>query len=120
MTRGEEWEGEIHTLLVHSVTPTGWLFPGEDLEYDLEHPKSCSEGDIGYGEDVTDYTCDVAWMEREGRLAESLRYSGTPITAPGTYKIQGWGRKYYVWDAWAYEYDNGVAVVTDDQDQEHQ
>lgn len=47
-------------------------------------------------------------------LLQALIYSGTPVTGPGTYRIRSWGRKYYVWDAAAYEYDGGIALIGDD------
>jgi hypothetical protein len=48
----------------------------------------------------------------EGGLAASLRYTGTPVTEPGTYRIQGWGRRIRVWDALGgYEYDRGTGIM---------
>ena len=107
-----EWEGEPHVLTVTSVTlPVGRWDDGE-LEYEIEHPPSCGEEEHASG-GVTwlEPACELAWHEREGGLAGILRYSGTPVTEPGTYRIQSWGRKYYVWDAGAYEYDGGIAVM---------
>lgn len=110
-----EWYGDPHTLIVHSVrSPTGPLdlLDDDDLEYDLEHPPSCEQEERNYGGGVTglEWTCDVAAHESDG-LAASLRYSGTPITEPGTYRIQGWGRKTYCRDFGGYEYDGGVGVM---------
>ena len=62
------------------------------------------------------WTCDVAHIEGDG-LAFSLRYSGTPITEPGTYQIQGWGTKSYHHEM-GYEYDGGVAVMSDEESAE--
>lgn len=65
------------------------------------------------GDDHTyvEYACDIQWNIENAGLAFCLRYSGTPIAEPGTYRIQGWGNKRYVWDAWAYEYDSGIGVM---------
>lgn len=108
-----EWYGEPHALTVHSVRLPDGPFDDGGLEYDLDHPPSCKQEEHGYGGGVTvtEYTCELAWHERDAGLAGPLRYSGTPITEPGSYRIQSWGRKYYVWDAAAYEHDGGVAVV---------
>ena len=106
-----EWYGEPHTLIVHAVhAPHGPLDDG-CLDYDLEHPPSCREETIGEGEhSYTQYTCDVAHDEDACGLPFSLRYSGTPITEPGTYRIQAWGRKCHYWDL-GDEYDGGVGVM---------
>jgi hypothetical protein len=112
MPADQEWAGEPHILIVHSVSSLpGRTFLSAELDYDLEHPQSCALGDIGYGDYCLGYTCAVAWNEQECGLAESLHYSGTPITEPGTYAIQAWGRKFYVFGA-GYEYDSGVAVIS--------
>jgi hypothetical protein len=105
-----EWEGEPHTLIVHSARlPDGPLDNG-DLEYDLEHPPSCEKEEVRQGNhSYIRYTCDVARHEDDG-LPFSLRYSGTPITEPGTYRIQGWGRKIYHFEL-GYEYAGGVSVI---------
>lgn len=103
-----EWYGEPHTLTVHHVTlPDGPLDDGS-LEYDLEHPPACQQAEQ-YGGHVLEYTCDVAHYEINSGLAYTLRYSGTPITEPGTYRIQGWGNK--GWTECGYEYDGGVGVM---------
>lgn len=102
-----EWFGDPHTLIVHSVTPPAGTFDDGSLEYDLEHPPSCKQEERQYP-GVLDYTCDVAHHEQDG-LAFSLRYSGTPITEPGTYRVQAWGRK--SWTDLGYEYDGGVGVM---------
>ena len=117
-----EWEGEPHTLTVHSVTPPDGPLDDGSLDYDLEHPPSCRQEeracwDVASGGAVLQvWTCELAYHERESGLPFSLKYSGTPITEPGTYRIQSWGRKYYVRDAWAYEYDGGVGVMDADGD----
>jgi hypothetical protein len=105
-----EWHGEPHTLIVRAVhLPHGPLDDG-CLDYELEHPASCEQVEREYGGGVTgvEYTCDVDHFEDSG-LPFSLRYSGTPVTEPGTYRIQGWGRKH--WTELGYEYDSGVAVM---------
>jgi len=109
----DEWFGEPHTLIVRSVTEPLGKFDAGDMDYDLEHPPSCKQETVGEGEhSYTEYTCDVAFDERECGLAYSLRYSGTPITEPGTYRIQKWDRKIPVWDSISgYEYDGGVGVM---------
>jgi hypothetical protein len=107
-----EWYGEPHTLIVRSVRLPGGPLDDGELDYDLEHPPSCKQEEHGSGgHTYTAWTCDVAGHEDEG-LAFSLRYSGTPVTEPGTYRIQGWGRKTYYHEYGAYEYDGGVGVMT--------
>lgn len=109
MTGASEWQGEPHTLIVQSVTPPAGQFDDGELDYEIQHPPSCKQEESQYP-GVLDYTCDVAYMEREEGLTSSLRYSGTPITQPGTYQIQGWGRKSYYPEC-GYEYDGGVGVM---------
>lgn len=111
-----EWAGEPHVLTVTSVTLPVSRWDDGELEYEIEHPPSCKQEELAYG-GVTRlvWTCDVAEQEGDCGLAFSLRYSGTPVTKPGTYRIQSWGRKYYVWDAGAYEYDGGVAVMSPEE-----
>ena len=109
MSADTEWHGEPHTLIVHSVRLPDGPFDDGGLEYDLEHSASCGQEERQYL-GVLEYNCDVAANESDIGLASSLRYSGTPITAPGTYRIQGWGTKKYYWDS-GYEYDGGVAVM---------
>lgn len=108
----DEWFGEPHTLIVHKVTPPAGPLDDGELEYDLEHPPTCKQEEVDYGGNVPRffvYTCDVAGNEGDCGLAFSLRYSGTPITEPGTYRIQGWGRK--IWTECGDEYDGGVGVM---------
>lgn len=109
-----EWHGELHTLIVHEVVrlPDGHFDDGE-LDYDIEHPPSCAQEDYGQAGrfKVMAWTCDVASHVIEGGLESSLGYSGTPITEPGTYQIQSWGRKAYDSYNGADEYDGGVGVV---------
>lgn len=108
----DEWYGEPHTLIVHSVRLPGGPLDDGELEYDLEHPESCTEEAVGDGADAcTQYTCEVAYHERESGLPFTLRYSGTPITEPGTYRIESWGRKTWYHDYGAYEYDGGVGLM---------
>jgi hypothetical protein len=64
---------------------------------------------------AAEWDCDVDRHEAEAGIAFSLRYSGTPITEPGTYKIQSWGRKTYYHSAGAYEYDGGIGLMGDDE-----
>lgn len=106
----DEWHGEPHVLTVHAVTLPDGPFDDGELEYDLEHPPSCRQEETWPG--CLAYACDVGYDEMEGGLAASLRYSGTPVTGPGTYRIQGWGRRIRVWDACGgYEYDRGTGVI---------
>lgn len=106
-----EWYGEPHTLIVHSVRLGDSPLDDGDFDYDLEHPPSCKQEERGIGgHTYKAWTCDVAGHEDEG-LPFSLRYSGTPVTEPGTYRIQGWGRKTYYHEHGAYEYDGGVGVM---------
>ena len=112
MSGGSEWYGEPHTLIVHEGRPPdGPLDDGDLGDYDLEHAPSCKEETVGEGgHSYTQWVCDVAHQEEQCGLAFALRYSGTPITEPGTYRIQAWGRKtYYYWCG--YEYDAGVGVM---------
>ncbi len=105
-----EWHGETHTLIVHSVHQPHGPFDDGCLDCDIEHPPSCKEERVGEGENsYTQWTCDVAATAGDVGLPFSLRYSGTPVTEPGTYRIQAWGVKY--WTELGYEYDGGVAVV---------
>jgi hypothetical protein len=117
MAADSEWFGKPHTLIVHTVTAPLGEFDDGGLDYDIEHPPSCKQEERDYKGGVTrlEYTCDVAGIVDGAGLPFSLRYSGTPITEPGTYKIQGWGRKTYYFDCGAYEYDTGVAVMEDDE-----
>lgn len=117
MIRDSEWFGDPHTLIVHSVTPPDGPLDDGELDYDLEHPPSCKQATDGEGENsYTYWTCDVAQDESNCGLASSLRYSGTPVTEPGTYRIQAWGRKIPVWDAiGGCEYDGGVGVISDEE-----
>ena len=112
MTRGD-WEGELHTLTVHSVTPPDGPFDDGELEYDIEHPPSCkrTEEKTSDGHGVVWWECEVQTQGVDDGLAFSLRYSGTPVTEPGTYKIRGWGRTY--WTECGDEYDGGVVIVDD-------
>lgn len=107
-----DWEGEIHTLTVHSVTPQDDLFDDRELEYDIEHPPACTrtEEEIGDGITVEHWDCAVHYALDDG-LASSLSYSGTPVTEPGIYKIRAWGCTY--WTECGDEYDGGVVVVED-------
>jgi hypothetical protein len=117
VTSDSEWYGEPHTLTVSSVRlPAGDLDDGE-LEYEITHPPSCKQEERRYP-GVLEYTCDVAHSESECGLAFTLRYSGTPVTQPGTYRIQGWGSKTWYHEHGAHEYDGGVAVMTDEDTKE--
>jgi len=104
----DEWFGEPHTLTVHEVTlEDGTLYEDSLGDYDLEHPSSCKQEEhhLGY----VRYTCAVSDQEEECGLPWTLKYSGTPITEPGTYRIQAWGRK--CWTELGYEYDGGVGLM---------
>ena len=93
------------------MTPPAGQFDDGELDYDIEHPPSCKEKQVGEGENsYMEWDCDVAWEELECGLASALRYSGTPITKPGTYRIQGWGRKTYYYGA-GYEFDGSIGVM---------
>jgi hypothetical protein len=109
-----DWEGDIHTLTVHSVTlpEPGDLFSDGELDYDIGHPSSCEEvaEEWNGGVTVMQWTCDVAATAGDVGLPFSLRYSGTPVTQPGKYRIRCWGAKYYVPDYGCYEYDGGVVI----------
>lgn len=108
-----DWHGEPHVMTVTAVQLPAFPFDDGTLEYEIEHPSSCAEVERGEGDHVwTEYECDVAYTEANAGMAFSLRYSGTPIEKPGTYRIQGWGSKHYV--PWCgYEYDGGVGVMAD-------
>jgi hypothetical protein len=108
--RDEAWTGQPHILTVRSVRlPDGPLDDGALEDYDIRHPRSCKQEKhyLGYWH----YTCDIAHDEEECGLSFSLRYSGTPVTEPGVYRIQGWGNKHYSWEYGAWEYDAGTAVI---------
>lgn len=112
--RRHDWEGEIHTLTVHEVRPPDGPLDDEDLDYDIEHPPSCkrTEEETGPGLTHVYWDCDVQHGGVDNGLAFSLRYSGTPVTDPGTYKIRAWGTKY--WTECGDEHDGGVVVVQED------
>lgn len=102
--------GDPHTLIVHAVhLPHGPLDDG-CLDYDLEHAPSCKQELSTDGGHYLYWTCPVAFHEIGSGLASSLRYSGTPITEPGTYRIQAWGTKTYYHGA-GWEYDGGVGLM---------
>lgn len=108
-----KWFGEPHTLIVRSVRlPDPKVqFDDGDLEYEIVHPQSCKQEERDYGDrGYMYYTCDVAQNVGDVGLEFTLNYSGTPITEPGTYRIQGWGSKTYYWDS-GYEYDGGVGLM---------
>jgi hypothetical protein len=106
-----EWHGEPHTLVVRAYTPpTDGLWNDEYLDYEIQHPASCRQETAGEGEhSYLVYTCDIAYHEEDCGLAFALRYSGTPVTEPGTCRIQGWGRK--IWTECGDEYDGGVCII---------
>ena len=105
-----EWYGEPHTLIVRAAhAPHGPLDDG-CLDYDLEHAPACKQERSADGGDYLYWTCGVAFHEVSSGLASSLRYSGTPVTEPGTYRIQVWGTKTYYHGS-GYEYDGGVGVM---------
>lgn len=104
-----EWDGDTHTLIVHSVRlPDGPLDEG-DLDYDIEHPPSCTRRELV----ATWLDCPVQTMTEDAGLAFWLRYSGTPVTEPGTYKVRAWGTRHYAHEHGACEYDGGVVIVND-------
>ncbi len=112
----DEWFGEPHTLVVTSVTPPEGQWDDGEMEYEIEHPPSCKTRTVGEGEhSYTEWVCDVAFQIDQAGLPWALRYSGTPITEPGTYRIQTWGNRHYIYDAWAYEYDGSIGVMDYDQ-----
>jgi hypothetical protein len=112
-----DWEGEIHTLTVRSVEPPDGPFDDGDLDYEIEHPPSCTRTEEQISPKLTSvyWDCDVQHMGIDDGLAFSLRYSGTPVTEPGTYKIRAWGRTYPTEDG--DEYDGSVVIV--DAQNEH-
>ena len=105
-----EWHGEPHTLIVRAVHQSHGPLDDGCLDYDLEHPPSCKQELSADGGHYSYWTCDVAFHEVSSGLPFSLRYSGTPITEPGTYRIQTWGRRAYYFET-GYEYDGGVGVM---------
>ena len=110
MSAGGDWQGEPHTLIVGDVEDPDGTVGDCDLEYEIQHPPSCKQREEQMGQiTLVDWDCAVAHMAAEG-LAFSLNYSGTPITEPGTYRVQAWGTKTYYHES-GYEYDAGVALV---------
>jgi hypothetical protein len=106
-----EWEGAVHALIVREVGELDGaaIWPLHPiLDYEVQHPWCCEQADRG---GYLDWNCDVAWHINESDLAFSLKYSGTPVTEPGFYLIQGWGRKSYYHDYGAYEYDGSIGVI---------
>jgi hypothetical protein len=108
--------GEIHTLIVTEAEPPAGDFDDWHLEYEIEHPPSCrQEASHMHGQPmVVDYTCDVAHHEHDSGLAFCLKYSGTPVTKPGTYKIQAWSRKHVHLEGT--EYDGGIGLAEEPGD----
>jgi hypothetical protein len=108
---GGKWYGEPHTLTVHSVQLPEDQFDDGDLDYEIEHPPSCTRTEERIGPELTYiyWDCDVQHMGVDDGLAFSLRYSGTPVTEPGTYRIRAWGTKYAT--ECGDEYDGSVVVM---------
>jgi len=104
-----EWEGAVHFLTVTAAEPPDGPFDNWHLEYEIAHPWSCKQASHYLG--FEEYTCDVAYHESESGLAFCLHYSGTPVTKPGFYLIQGWGRKYVHWELGP-EYDASIGVIS--------
>jgi len=81
--------GEVHTLVVrvvgdhepHPVTAYEKCRNFED--YEIEHLPTC---EVRYGM----YACHVGFEERDLCIRWTLEFSGTPVTEPGTYRIQAW------------------------------
>lgn len=109
----DNWKGEPHTLIVHSVQLPADQFDDGELDYDIVHPASCRQEELlsGGASPVMARACDIADCEDDVGLAYALRYSGTPVTRPGTYRIQSWSRRYYLPDEGAHDYDGGVTVL---------
>lgn len=105
----QEWEDDLpHTLIVEEFDDA------ESLTCHIDHLPTCKWVDEEWnGETVRYYQCAVAHNVDEGGLLESLEYGGTALPlGPGEHKIKAWGRKYYVWDAGAYEYDGGLLLIS--------
>jgi len=92
----------VHTLVVMRVTPPRGRFDDGSLGYRLLHPSGCNRAQ-----------CIISDCIASTTLAFALSYSGTPITVPGSYRIEGWWIR--SWDDWygGWEYDSGVRVVHD-------
>lgn len=105
------WEGEPHVLVVTAVEPPDGPLDDGRLGHAIRHPASCRKAAYSMG-NVTwqDWDCELAHIAREG-LAFSLRYSGTPVTEPGTYVIRMWSAMHYSGAYGSYEYDCGIAVT---------
>lgn len=75
-----DWEGEIHTLIVHEVTPPDGPLDDGELDFDIEHPPSCKrcEETTSDGHGVIWWECEVQTQGVDDGLAFSLAYSGTP------------------------------------------
>ncbi len=105
------WQGAVHTLTVRKIRPPLDRFDDGELDYDLAHPAGCeTRAATGGAGEYTQYTCDIAQTEGDVGLAFALRYSGTPVTKPGTYAVRGWGSKTYYHEC-GYEYDAGVEII---------
>ena len=117
MPRDSESFGEPHTLIAYFDCDGS-----DELTYDVEHAPTCTKKVYTYefacsgGESPTveEWDCDIYWHQTESGLFESLAYSGTPVTEPGTYRIQGWSRKTY-YHGRGYEHDAGVGVISDEE-----
>lgn len=101
--------GPIHTLIVHVVGDDDEPFHINDFEdCEIQHPAECKQ----VHDEVLDadrYECGVSFNLENVGLRFSLRYTGTPITEPGTYRIQAWAETIRGFDYT--EYDGGIGVV---------
>lgn len=112
---GDEGTGHPHTLIVHAIHPS-WMYPGDATwDYDLQHPPACKQEMHHHG--YMHYTCDVAHWEEECGLEYAMKESGTPITEPGTYRIQGWWHRYHAPYYGTVEHNAGVALVYEEAGQ---
>lgn len=109
---GEHY-GEPHILVLHSFEPPTGQFDDGDMEYEIEHPSSCEQVEVrGFdGETwLTWANCEIQAELEHIELPFTLKYSGTPITEPGRYRVQSWHSRSYIYE-YGYEYDGGIGVM---------
>ena len=105
--------GPVHKLTVHKVgQPYGPFDTSEFEDYEIEHPPECKT----VHDDMLDcmrYECGVAYNVEGAGARWSLKYTGTPVTEPGEYRIQAWSEVYRGFDY--AEHDGGIALVSEEE-----
>lgn len=112
-----EHQGEPHVLVLLAVTPSTGPFSDGEMEYEVEHPPTCKQEEVEQWEGFKEmrFTCDLQAELDNIDLPFTLKYSGTPLTEPGRYRVQTWHTKSYIFDYGTYEYDGGIGVIDYDE-----